>query len=58
MRAIAEATIGQSVHLTLFRGDKEQQVTATVAAWPNMQAADQPDARTGYRGDETSPIPA
>jgi serine protease Do len=37
MRAIAEATIGQSVHLTLFRGDKEQQVTATVAAWPNIR---------------------
>ena len=36
MRAIAESAIGQIVHLTLFRNDKEQQVTVTVAAWPHL----------------------
>jgi serine protease Do len=35
MRAIAESPLGQSVRLTIFRGDKEQDVTATVAPWPN-----------------------
>jgi serine protease Do len=36
MRAIAETPIGQPVHLTIFRGDKQQEVTATVVAWPNI----------------------
>lgn len=35
MRAIAESPLGQPVRLTIFRGDKEQDVTATVAPWPN-----------------------
>ena len=39
MRAIAELPIGQPVRLTIFRGDKEQEVTATVAAWPNAMSA-------------------
>lgn len=36
MRAIAESPIGRPVRLTIFREDKEQEVTATVAAWPNL----------------------
>ncbi len=36
MRAIAELAAGQVVHLTIARGDKEQDVDATVAAWPNL----------------------
>ena len=39
MRAIAELPIGQPVRLTIFRGDKEQEVIATVAAWPNAMSA-------------------
>ncbi len=36
MRAIAESPLGRRVRLTMFREDKEQEVTATVAAWPNL----------------------
>jgi serine protease Do len=36
MRTIAETPIGQPVHLTIFRGDKQQEVTATTVAWPNL----------------------
>ena len=36
MRAIGELAAGQVVHLTIARGNKEQDVDATVAAWPNF----------------------
>jgi serine protease Do len=36
MRAIAESPIARPVHLTMFREDKEHEVNATVAAWPNL----------------------
>jgi len=35
MRLIAEAPVGTSVRLTVWRDGKEQEVTALVAAWPN-----------------------
>ena len=35
MRAIAESRVGEQVHLTVWRLGKEQEVSATVAAWPN-----------------------
>lgn len=36
MRAIAVTPIGQTVHLTVWRSGKVQEVSLTVAGWPNL----------------------
>jgi serine protease Do len=36
MRAIVRTPVGQVVELTFWRGGKEQTVSATVEAWPNL----------------------
>jgi serine protease Do len=36
MRAIAESPLGKPVRLTVFRAGKRQEVSATVAPWPNI----------------------
>jgi serine protease Do len=39
MRAIAESRVGEQVRLAVWRVGKEQDVTATVGAWPNSMPA-------------------
>jgi serine protease Do len=64
MRAIAETPVGKPVRLTIYRGDKKQEVDATVAPWPDEmhggivtgQAAAEMMTMIPHPGMEIAPI--
>jgi serine protease Do len=57
MRAIGELAVGQVVHLTIARGDKEQDVDATVAPWPNFMHSGTMTAQAAARMMAMAPDP-
>jgi serine protease Do len=57
MRAIGELAVGQVVHLTIARGDKQQDVDATVAAWPNFMHSGTMTAEAAARMMAMAPDP-
>jgi serine protease Do len=57
MRAIAELKVGTVAHLTVARGDKELDVDAAVAAWPNFMQSGTMTAQAAARMMAMAPDP-